>query len=333
MDTLKDTTAARSGYTHLTITERELLFASNAEGHSVVAIAKDLGRHPSTLYRELRRNFGLGNRYHYSPSDAQRKYERRLSKARKREPLKCEEIRKYVEKKLHARWSPEIIAGRLPLDHPGLKTNHESIYLYIYRCRRSWAKWLARSHKKRRKRPNSPSRLTKWASRPSIELRDPSVEDRQEAGHWEADTVVSRASAAAIAVAYERKTRLVRLRLLSRKTALNFCYAITWALIRFPKAFRRSITYDNGAENTLHELTNHALGTLSYFCHPYTSWEKPGVEQCIGLLRQFIPKGSDLSKLSKYQLRYYEDLLNNRPRKCLGFKTPNEAYQEFALPD
>ena len=333
MDTDKHITAGGSRYTHLDIGERELLFAFRSQGQSVAKIAARLGRHPSTIYRELRRNFGLVNGLHYSPSDAHRKYRRRLSRARAREPLKCSQIRKYVKTKLRRdHWSPEVIAGRLPIDHPGLTTNHESIYLYIYRCRRSWAKWLARGRRTRRRRLQRPSRLTTWASRPSIELRDPSVHDRQEPGHWEVDTIVSRRVGTAIAVAYERTTRLVRLRLIPRKTAAYFSHAITCALRGFPDTFRRTITYDNGSENTLHELTNIALGTTSYFCHPYTSWEKPGVEQCNGLLRQFIPKGSDLSKLAHYQLRYYQDLLNNRPRKCLGFKTPNEAYKALALP-
>jgi IS30 family transposase len=310
-----------------------MLFAFRSQGQPVVEIARRLGRHPSTVYRELRRNFGLANRFHYSPSDAHRTYQLRLAKARRREPLKCAQIRKYVKKKLRARWSPEIIAGRLPLDHPGLTTNHDSIYLYIYRRRRTWAQWLTHGHKRRRRRLKRPSRLTKWASRPSIELRDPVVDDRKQAGHWEVDTVVSQASPAALAVAYERTTRLVRLRLLTRKTAANFHRAISRALIVFPGTFRRTITYDNGSENTQHERTNTSLSTRSYFCHPYTSWEKPGVEQCIGLLRAFIPKGTDIAKLSQYQLRYYQDLLNNRPRKCLGFKTPNEAYRDLALPD
>ena len=332
MDRLKANISEGRRYRHLSQHERELILAGLAEGKSMAAIAKALARHPSTVARERARNLSVGNRYRYSPADAQRKYERRMARARRRPPLKCGEIRDYVERKLWARWSPQIIAGRLAIDHPGLKTNHESIYRYIYRYRRSMSDLLARSHKKRRKRGTAGNRRTQWGPRPSIELRDPAVDHRDQPGHWEADTMVCRSSLRAVAVAYERTTRLVRLRLLPRNTSRDFAHAISWALRTLPAAMRKTITYDNGSENVKHEQINTILGTRSYFCHPYTSWEKPGVEQCIGLLRQFIPKRTNLGQLTKHQIRYYQDLLNNRPRKCLGFRTPNERYAEIALP-
>lgn len=331
MDRLKTTISEGRRYRHLNQHERELILAGLAEGQSMAAIAKALSRHPSTVVRERVRNLSVGNRYRYSPADAQRKYERRMARARQRPPLKCREIREYVEQKLWTRWSPQIIAGRLAIDHPGLKTNHESIYLYIYRYRRGMSDLLARSHKKRRKRGTARNRRTQWGSRSSIELRDPAVDHRDEPGHWEADTMICGRSSQAVAVAYERSIRLVRLRLLPRKTAPHFAHAISWALRTLPPTMRKTITYDNGPENVSHEQINAILGTRSYFCHPYASWEKPGVEQCIGLLRKFIPKRANLGQLTKYQIRYYQDLLNNRPRKCLGFRTPNERYAEIAL--
>ena len=296
-------------------------------------IARTIGRHRSTIARERKRNLSVVNRYRYSPLEAQRKYRSRLSKARRRTPLKCHEIQHYVERGLWKRWSPQIIAGRLPIDHPELRTNHESIYLYIYRHRRELTHLLAHSHKRRRRRSRTSRRTTQWGSRPSIELRDPRVERRDETGHWELDTMVCRSSTTAIAVAYERATRLVRLRLLKRRTAQQFAHAICWALGTLPASMRKTLTYDNGAENTKHEIINAKLGTASYFCHPYASWEKPGVEQVIGLLRAFIPRRTQLEHLTRTQLRYYQDLLNDRPRVCLGFRTPNERYREVALPD
>ena len=332
MDSINDSAGRRKRYRHLSIGEREILLTGLARGVSRAVIARQLGRHPATVGRELRRNYGVGCRYHYSPSDAQRKYERRLVRARQRIGLKCQAIREYVKSKLRIGWSPETIAGRLPIDQPGHSISHESIYLHIYRLRRSWIHWLTQGHRRRRRGRTRVCGRSQPQGRVSIELRDPSAADRREPGHWEVDTVVSSKTSVAIAVAYERSTRLVQLRRMPRKTASDLSRVLRYALQRFPPWFRKTLTYDNGSENALHGLTNAHLGTRSFFCHPYCSWEKPGVEQCNGLLRRFIPKGTNLAHIDRYRLRYVERLLNTRPRKCLAYRTPLEAFESIALP-
>jgi len=157
------------------------------------------------------------------------------------------------------------------------------------------------------------------AKRPGV------VEQRKQIGHWESDTVVSRESLVSLNVLVERKTRLTCLDRVERKTAEACSDAIISALENWPSKWLCSLTYDNGSENVLHQVVNSALGTRSYFCNPYHSWEKGTVENTIGIIRRLWPKKTDFSKLSQRDIIMMQAWLNNRPRKCLKFKTPIEA--------
>ena len=318
-------------YKHLAIQERECILIYRSEGANCSEIAEKIARHKSTVYRELKRNISFKNKYHYSPSEAQRDYKERISKAHKRIRLKNRTIQQYVFEHLKDGWTPDIIAGRLPLDYPGFFTNYESIYQFIYDQRYSWKKYLPRSHRQRYKRGNRRSRGSRIPDRVCISQRPKAAENRSEIGHWEADTVVSSQSRVALQVLYERKTRLVKISILPRKTARNMANHINYKFSRFPQELKKTITYDNGSENTEHQRVNEVSGTSSYFCNPYHSWEKGGVEQVIGLIRRYFPKRTDFSKVSRYEIKKVQRLLNTRPRKCLGYRTPIEVLQNVAL--
>jgi IS30 family transposase len=145
-------------------------------------------------------------------------------------------------------------------------------------------------------------------------------------GHWEADTAVSRQSKGAIAVLIERQTRLVKIYKLPAKSALNMQDALVHSLQDLPQSLRKSITYDNGTENVRHVAVNEVLGTNSFFCQPYHSWEKGSVENVIGLIRRTYPKKTDWNLISQSDLDTIQFTLNHRPKKCLNFLSPGEAY-------
>jgi IS30 family transposase len=315
-------------YYQLSSEERDQIAYLRAQGKSVTDIAESIRRNKSTVSRELKRNRSsiyniyLANKAHERA--VKRKHES-VQRQRIRNPL----IGGYIMKKLKLKWSPETIAGRLPDDHPGLHISHEAIYQFIYdrstRTKHDLVPLLARAHKRRRLRTHSHRHKTLHIPhRVSIKERPPEVQSRIQPGHWEADTLISRRSRAALAVILERKSRRLHLVKLPAKTSRNFRGALTRKLSSYPQPLRRSITYDNGCENVEHEYTNKVLGTQSYFCEPFHSWEKASIENAIGLIRRFFPKKTDFALVSKEQVKRVEILLNTRPRKCLNYRTPNE---------
>ena len=185
---------------------------------------------------------------------------------------------------------------------------------------------LRRAHRKRKhKGIGRKERKTKIPNRISIDARPQSVETRHQFGHWEGDSLVSRKSVAALNSLTERKSRLVLLTKLGRKGALETKDAIITRLRHLPPDARRSLTLDNGTENTQHQEITATLGTKCFFAHPYSSWERGTNENINGLVRWFLPKGTDFSKITEQQISRIESLINNRPRKCLKFKTPYEV--------
>ncbi len=318
-------------YCHLSFEEREEVAIGLEKGESKASIASRLGRHRCTISREIDRNSPLIRTVRYRANRAQKRFAERDVLCHARERLKNSEIRQYVEGKLREGWTPELIAGRLRLETSELSTNYESIYQWIYNDRRDLIDFLPRGHKKRRKRGSAKNkRAIRIPNRVPIEQRPPAVDDRMEAGHWEADTAVSRQSLAAIAVVQERTSRHCAIALLPAKTAANMHEGVIRKMRTLPLHLLKSITYDNGTENAAHEATNAVLGTRSFFCQPYHSWEKGGVENCIGLIRRYYPKKTDWSSLSQKDCDNVARRLNTRPRKCLGFKTPEEVFVALA---
>ena len=313
-------------YKHLSITERELISILKAQNKSLREIALEVKRDPATISRELKRNAPPVHTGYYLAHKAHQRSEKRTRKAHQRQRLKNDAISAYVHEKLSLGWSPEQIAGRLPVEHPGFSISHEAVYQYIYKEHSELIPLLAQSHKKRHKKGHSrKNKKSHIPNRVGIQDRPQDIATRQNAGHWESDTVVSRQNNAALLLLTERKTRLTLIEKLQQKTALENAQGIVARLQVLPQHLRQTITYDNGSENTEHETVNQQLHTQSFFCTPYHSWEKGSVENTAGLVRLIFPKKTDFAIVPYEDIAATEFLLNNRPRKCLHYLTPLEA--------
>jgi IS30 family transposase len=320
-------------YVHLSQEERELIAQMHGEGEGLSEIARALGRNKGTISRELKRNSSPDYRC-YTPCQAHQRADRKRKQSYDRPRLKHELIRRYVHEKILADWSPELIAGRLKSDHPGYSISHEAIYQYIYHPRtpqrEEMIARLIRGHRKRRpKGIGRKERKTKIPNRIPIDARPKSVERRRQYGHWEGDSLISRKSKAALNSLTERKSRLLLLTKIDRKSASETNKAVIKRLHMLPLKARRTLTLDNGTENAKHEKLTRRLGLKCYFAHPYAAWQRGTNEHINGLIRRYLPKGTDFSKIDKEQIAKIESLINNRPRKCLGFKTPLEVASSF----
>jgi IS30 family transposase len=315
-------------YVQLTEAERELIASMHWEGKGPSEIARTIGRDKGTISRELRRNSSQGY-ICYTPCQAhKRSAQRKLTARHSRPLLKNEKIQRYVRQKLKLNWSPEIIAGRLKKN--GQSISHEAIYQFIYHRdtpdREQLISQLCRAHRKRRiKGKGRKVRKTKIPNRVSIDTRPKAIDQRKQIGHWEGDTLISRKSKAALHSLTERVTRLLRLSKLKSKSASETNKAVAKALRNLPAKAKRTLTLDNGTENAGHEELTEKLGIKCYFADPYAAWQRGSNEQINGLIRRYLPKGTDFSKIDKDQIKKIEKLINNRPRKCLGFKTPLEV--------
>ena len=326
-------------YKHLSSEERDKIAVLRATGCSYGSIARAIHRNKATVFRELNRNRSPVYNV-YLPHKADRRAKDRKSRSGKRPRLKNRVIRRYVIAKLKLGWSPEQISGKLRNKYPERSVSHEAIYQYIYdketRKRVNLAVYLPRAHKKRKLFGQGHHHKNKLhiPRRVPIDKRPKYIAKRIQPGHWEADTMISRQSKRALAISLERKSRMIHIDKLTAKKSHKLVKAITSRLNRYPKALCRSITYDNGSENVEHERINKILGTKSYFCNPFHSWEKGSIEHAIGLIRRFLPKKTNFAIIDTHQLRKIENLINNRPRKCLNYQTPREVMKSsnVALP-
>jgi IS30 family transposase len=310
-------------YKHLSNEERDWIGIWKAEGASLRVIAQRLNRSPCTIGRELKRN-GSNPSAVYRPHAAQEAATQRNQQSHRRQRLKQAWIRTRVQEGLRKGWSPELIAGRLGRE--GIRISHEAIYQWIYAEASYLTNYLVRRHGQRWAKGQRGGRLQLGiVNRRSIRERPGVINQRQELGHREADTVLSARSKAVLQIVVERRARYVKLRRLDRKGAAQMRQGLYENLHPFPAFLRRSVTYDNGRENSQHEQINADLGTESYFCEPYHSWEKGTVENTAGLTRRFFPKHTDFAKVSDEAVVRVENWLNQRPRKCLGYRTPEEV--------
>jgi IS30 family transposase len=235
-------------------------------------------------------------------------------------------------------WTPEQIAGRLHRKNPHMSICVESIYRFIYdpeiRRKENFVRLLPRAHRIRNRRGQRRThREPHIPQRTSIVERPARVNTRQQAGHWETDTVIARKSQAALHVTVERKSRYTKINKLARRTAQQVRTSLNRSLAQYPTTLRRSITYDNGQENVEHIKVNKALGTRSYFCQPFHSWEKGTVENTIGIIRRTFPKKTNFDLVSRSDIKRLERKLNNTPRKILHYQTPKEVFSmTVALP-
>lgn len=321
------------GYRHISLEERDRIAEMKSLGHTVTEIAMELGRSKSTLSRELRRNATPAYKVYLSYRAHERAVTRK-QEAGGRPRLKSDEVISYVRNKLEQGLSPELISGRIELEHSGLSISHEAIYQYIYHPktegRAELIGHLVRGHRKRKSKGiGRKERKTKIPNRIPIEDRPLSVENRSRFGHWEGDSLVSRKSLAALNSLVERKSRLLLLTRLKRKSAELTTDAVILRLQELPQKVRRTLTLDNGTENAQHEAITEAIGIQCYFARPYASWQRGTNESVNGLVRRYFPKGTDFSKITDEQVAKVESLINNRPRKCLGYKTPFEVASAF----
>ena len=319
-------TEAKRG--HLTEEERDLITILHAQCKKVREIARETGRSPATISRELNRKEAVYVNGNYVGSQTHKRVKQQWAATHNRKKLENPEIREYVIKAIEHKWSPQLIAGRLKMKF-GLSMHHETIYRFIREERPDLKKYLTRK-RFRRKTKKTKTLRTLIPNRTDISKRPEETNQRLEFGHFEADLVLSsKQTTHALVVLAERMTRKVHIKRLVNKKALGTSTKIISILKKYPENLRKTITYDNGIEFCYHESVNKELKTKSYFCTPYSAWQKGTVENINGLIRRFFPKKTDFDLISDAELQYVEDWINNRPMKVLNFKTPNEKYQEL----
>ena len=312
-------------YKQLTCEQRYQIYALLKMGHSKTEIAKVLHKHKGTISRELKRNTGLRG---YRPKQAHENALNRRNHSRNRIRQESWEP---VNEKIRMDWSPEQISGWLKQRFT-IKISHEWIYQHILADKLSGGKLYShlRLQKKRRKRYGSYERRGKLPNRVSIEERPGIVAKRERIGDWEVDTIIGKRHQKAIVTLTERKTRFALMRKVDYRTADLVSKAII-DLLQPLSDLVLTITSDNGKEFAGHQLIARELKSDFYFAHPFAAWERGANENMNGLIRQYVPKSSDLSFISDDDLEWITNRLNHRPRKCLGFKSPFEVFLDQSV--
>ncbi len=325
-------------YRHFSVEEREYIQQGLWEKKSLRTIARALGRSPASVSREIKRNLPPRH-FLYTPRLAHaRALKQRRSRGRK-DRLKNSFIRDYVITHLkERRWSPEQISGRLTLQYPHFKVSPEAIYQFIYarvspassliyKQREDLRPFLKRRHRLRvRKGGRRVWRLMKPPRGLSIDIRPSVVEARSRLGDWEGDTVESVGRKPGINTLVERKSGLVCITKLRGRTSEKTREVVVSRLSQLPLHLRQTLTLDNGPENSDWKTMQNELGADVYFAHPYHSWERGTNENTNGLVRYYFPKKTDFTTISETELSQVEWELNHRPRKRLGWKTPQEVF-------
>lgn len=326
--------------THLSVFDRTKIALKRLEGWGVRDIATFLKRPPSTISRELRRNASGKVKKRYRPEVAHKKAMVRKEAHGIRPLLKSEKIRTYVREKMQLGWSPEQIALRLPMDHTGLTISYEAIYQYVYAqvARHGNGKvkkgcqdlrsLLARRHTRRQKKGFRQAQKAERPLLPSIEDRPAIVDRRQQIGHWEDDTMVSRESSGRLKTINERVAGVVLIGKMLDGSIAESNRVVCERLKEIPPRYRKSLTRDRGTENLGWKEIEKELNLACWFAHAYCSQERGSNENVNGLIRRFFPKKTDLAAVTDAEVRHVEYLLNTRPRKRLGGKTPLEVLFE-----
>jgi IS30 family transposase len=313
---------------HLSLYEREQLALGCAKGLSFRAIGRVLKRSHTTLTREWHERAKYGTQY--IPCKAHEKAKKIEKEQRTKAPLKNPKVFLYVRQKLRdEHWSPEIIAGRLPIDEEGESIHFETIYRYVHNSKKSgrqklW-RYLPEHHKRRRKHNGRAVKVARYLRATPLVQRPVEANDRKVVGHWETDNLGGKiGDKSTISATQERKSRYTKLTKLRNKSSITKIHAVKKSVEQFPEQLRKTLAIDNGPENAKHHLLNGAFIDGVYSCQPYHSWEKGGVENAQKRVRYFIPKGASLDTVSPHKLQLVEDWLNQTPRKCLGYMKPCE---------
>lgn len=322
-----------SHYTRLNINEREEISRMLSMGKRLREIAKKLNRVPSTITRELNRNACSLQTYRAVSAEYRSMcLARTLRKSHKLK--RYPHLRNQVFKLLAKRWSPEQIAKYLSEHYPncpGMNVSHESIYTYLYMLPRGSLKkeliaYLRRRHPVRRSRGRKRLKSNPIQDIVSIEERPKEVASRTIPGHWEGDLLMGRSNRSALGTLVERVTRFTILVPLKAKDALSVRCAFAQELRTLPKQLKRSMTYDQGQEMKDHRLFTKETKMKVYFAHPHCPWERGTNENTNGLVRDFFPKGTDFSKVSRREIKHVQNLLNGRPRKTLNWRMPADVF-------
>jgi transposase, IS30 family len=324
-----------AGGRYLSVAEREEIAVGLAAGQSIRVIAARLGRSPSTVSREIGRN--SRGRRHYRALAAQGQAQWRARRPKTAKLAGNAVLRAWVQGKLGQRWSPEQIAVMLKREFPedlGMRVSHETIYQSVYvqgrgALRRELAACLRTGRALRKPRRRQGERRGKIPGMVMISDRPAEAADRAVPGHWEGDLIIGAGNKSAIGTLVERSTRFVLLlHLPGGYGPGQVAAAMTQEMGGLPGAIRRSLTWDQGAEMAGHAQITVDTGLEIYFCDPHSPWQRGSNENTNGLLRQYFPKGTDLSVHSREHLQAVAGQLNSRPRKTLGWKTPAQALDE-----
>lgn len=308
-----------------------------AQDYSLNDIAKKLDRYASTISREILS--GSCNKYTYRAGKAQRRAARNSSQRKKGNKILNNELRlkRYIYRKLRKKWSPAQIAKELKKDYPtdmAMRIAPETIYAYLFVLPRgSLKKELLACLRQNRKRRHQQSRGVKMERKLedmlSIEERPKEVEDRIIPGHWEGDLIIGKNNRSALGTLVERTTRTTILVPVKSKRAEEVARAFAKEVKKLPQQMKLTLTYDQGREMAEHKLFTKLTGVRVYFAHPRSPWERGTNENTNGLIRQFFPKGTDFNKVSRYEVKKAQNLLNGRPRAALDFQKPYEVFSQL----
>jgi transposase, IS30 family len=323
-------------YQRLSLIEREEISRYLILDYSCRQIAIVLNRSTSTITREIRRC--QINRLKYRAALAHQRARQVAQKSQKQRKLdKNEVLLEFVKEHLQLRWSPEQIAKRLKFLYPNdmqMRVSHETIYAYIYvhprgMLKRRLVKQLRRKHINRRVRSKDRQKTYPIQDYISIDERPVEVQNRTTAGHWEGDLIMGSLNKSAIGTLVERKTRLTLLVKLLKKDSTSVCEAFEKEFNVLPEKLKKSLTYDQGQEMAHHKQFTESTQIKVYFAHPHAPWERGTSENTNMLVRDFLPKGTDFTNITKKKLKNIQDMLNDRPRKVLNWHTPHETFTKI----
>jgi transposase, IS30 family len=316
-------------YEQLSLDDRCEIARLQADGQTIRQIAAALDRSPSTISREMRRNGGRSIGYKPSYAQEQMRARRWAGSRLDRDPaLRCA-----VLERLARGWSPEQVAGRLAREAGRPVISYESIYRFIYaqiaRTKNySWRRYLPRGKSKRGCRGRRGGSAASFIEgRISVAERPAAAADRKSPGHWEADLMLFSKYGQAVLTIHERQSRLLIATRPSNKAAKRIARHLIRLFARMPPELRKTVTFDNGTEFARHQEL-HRLAIRTFFCDPYSPWQKGGIENAIGRMRRFIPRKTDLATLPNSRFNALVSAYNNTPRKCLDFRTPAETFSE-----
>lgn len=319
--------------TALTVTEREEISRGIAAAEGVRTIARRLGRNPGTISRELRRNGGRG---HYRAHRADRRAWAQGRRPKRCRLAQCPRLCAVVTAKLGEQWSPEQIAAWLRRTYPQepqMQVSHETIYRTLYIQARGALKQELTTHLRRRRSirrsrgaAQRGARAGHLADTVSISERPPSATDRAVPGHWEGDLLVG-GKGSQIATLVERQSRFVLLARIPQRDSATVVRALARKIQRLPASLKQSLTWDRGKEMARHKAFTVATDVQVYFCDPHSPWQRGSNENTNGLLRQYFPKGMDLTMLTQRELDVIARKLNTRPRETLNWNTPAEVFE------